>query len=54
MDVVVAICLLLLPFLMAGMFRAVLLLEKKDKGLGPIPYCIAMGVALLLIWIGIS
>ena len=51
-DIVVGICLLLFPFLLAGMFRAVSRIEKEDGGFVPIPYCIAMGIALLLIWIG--
>ena len=36
-DIVVGICLLLFPFLLAGMFLAVSRIETEDGGFGPIP-----------------
>ncbi len=51
MKYLVFVCLIALPFLLAGMIHAVLTLKDK-KGFGPIPYCIAMGILLVIIWIG--
>lgn len=51
MDIIVWICLLIMPFTLAGMINT--LLEKhENKGFGPVPYCIVMGVTLVIIWIG--
>lgn len=37
-----------LPFLLAGMIKSIIEL-KEEKGAGPIPYCLVMGVLLVII-----
>lgn len=51
MEIITLLCLFIIPFILAGMINS-LLKKDENKGFGPIPYCIAMGVALVIIWIG--
>ncbi len=46
---IMIVTLFLIPFLLAGMMKSIKDLDKEG-GFGPLPYCIAMGIVLNLLW----